>query len=69
MFKEIFSLFYDVLVLNMFLFSFNLSHWGLRLQILLWSPGEGREGIQDILQEFLSSKFVNHSGYSRKTEK
>jgi hypothetical protein len=53
----------------MFFFFFNMSHWALRLQILLWSLGEGREGIQDMLQEFLSSKVGNPSGYSRKTEK
>jgi hypothetical protein len=53
----------------MFLFFFNLSHWALRLQILLWSPGEWGDGIQDMLQEVLSSKVGNPGGYAKKTEK
>jgi hypothetical protein len=40
MLKQFFSLSYDVLVLNMF---FNMHHYALRLQTLLWSMGEGRE--------------------------
>jgi hypothetical protein len=47
MFRDVLSFLFDVLVLNM-VFK-NKSHYALMLQLLLWSPGEGKERTQDTL--------------------
>jgi hypothetical protein len=56
MFKYFFT-FYNVLLLNTFLFL--MSHCGLRLQMLIWSPDKGRSESKTRRLKFLSSKVGN----------